>query len=141
MPGDDLEIRAFGCYILSRCIVASSEKQGQKIYKYNSETSHSDDMVAANAIREAIPFLKFSEQDYAALGMVRCQQDVLYLLASVYNTLGMTVERDMTTAKYAGCTKEIDNHADEEIPRNVFEIRSIITRVGAKIAAGSHTRR
>jgi hypothetical protein len=28
MPGDDIELRAFACYILSRCIVASSEGQG-----------------------------------------------------------------------------------------------------------------
>lgn len=120
LPGDDLEIRAFACYILSRCIIASSEKQ-------------------ENVIREAIPFLEIAEQDYGALEMVRCQQDVLYFLASVYNTLKMTTERDIVTAKHAECTAKVEAFANEDIPSHVLEIRSIITEVGAKIAAKSHT--
>ncbi|GJJ12220.1 hypothetical protein Clacol_006461 [Clathrus columnatus] len=139
ISGDDLEIRAFGCYILSRCIVASAEKKGSKTQRKYFSHKLINTMTLASIIQETIPFLNMAEQDYGALEMIRCQQDVLYFLASVYNTLGMITERDNVAARHVECTLKVEILANEEVPYHVFEIRSIITEVGAKIAARSRT--
>ncbi|KAF8487636.1 hypothetical protein JB92DRAFT_2759103 [Gautieria morchelliformis] len=118
MPGDDIEVRAFACYIYSRCIIASSDSQ-------------------ADTIREAIPFLETAEQDYATLQMLSCQQDVLYFLASVYNTLGMLEERDAASARHGRCVEVALEWARAEVPADMKAVWNIVSEVGAKIAAGS----
>ncbi|KAF8590513.1 hypothetical protein K439DRAFT_1403628 [Ramaria rubella] len=121
MSGGDIEVRAFACYILSRCIVASSNGQ-------------------ANVILQAIPFLQVAEEDYITLEMLSCQQDVLYFLASVYNTLGMEVERDAAAARHGNSVEKARRWTKTEIPVEMKEIWSIVSEVGAKIAAGVEVR-
>jgi anaphase-promoting complex subunit 5 len=89
-----------------------------------------------NVIRDAIPYLETSEKDYATLQMPTCQQDVLYFLASVYNTLGMLEERDATAARHARSVEEANKWVKEELPAEMKDIWSIVAEVGSTIAAG-----
>lgn len=94
----------------------------------------------ADMIREAIPFLETAEEDYATLKMPSCQQDVLYLLASVYNTLGMLKERDAASARHGYCVKLACEWAAAEVPEDIKEVWNIVLQVGVKIAAGAADR-
>jgi len=116
MAGDDIETRAFACLVLARCIVLSSDGK-------------------APAIQKAIPYLERAERDYGSLEMYTCQQDALYLMASVYNTLGKVEERDRAAAKHAESTAITLRLAKAEISGEMVDIWTLVTEVGAKIAA------
>ncbi|KAF8520196.1 hypothetical protein BU17DRAFT_47043 [Hysterangium stoloniferum] len=115
MPGDDIELRAFACYVLARCIVNSANGQ-------------------MTAISAAIPYLAIAEEDYGTLEMLSCQQDVLYFMASIFNTLGMQQDRDSAAARHARSVQISQAWTQAEVPTEAIEICSIITEVGARIA-------
>lgn len=91
----------------------------------------------AKVIREAIPYLQMAEKDYATLQMATCQQDVLYFLASVYNTLGMLGERDAAAARHRKSVEEGRKWIMAELSEEMKTIWWIVTEVGSAIAAGS----
>ncbi|THH03854.1 hypothetical protein EW145_g5954 [Phellinidium pouzarii] len=87
ISGDDLELRAFACYVLARCIIACSGKN-------------------TAGLRDAIPYLHIAEQDYRTLAIYSAVQDVLYVLAIVHNDLGDQHERDSAAALHVAATIE-----------------------------------
>jgi anaphase-promoting complex subunit 5 len=91
--------------------------------------------LVADTIRGAIPFLEMAEKDYAALKMLTCQQDVLYLMASVYNTLGMREERDAASARHGSCVETACAWAMADVPQDMKEVWGIVSEIGAKLAA------
>lgn len=136
MPGDDIELRAFACHILSRCIVASSEGKCEDITFIRIDEKLTLYVASsADILREAIPYLLTSEKDYSTLQMLSCQQDVLYFLATVYNTMGMLEERDTAAARHAESVAEANIWIEEELPEDIKEIWSIVGEVGSIIAA------
>lgn len=92
-------------------------------------------LLVADTIREAIPFLEIAEKDYAALKMLTCQQDVLYLTASVYNTLGMHGERDAASSRHGACVELAREWATADVPQDMKEVWNIVSAIGARIAA------
>jgi len=96
--------------------------------------------LSAPAIKASLSYLERAERDYASLEMYTCQQDVLYLMASVYNTLGMIAERDAAAARHAESTAKAARLAKAEIPPEIIEIWTLVTEVGARITAGSSVR-
>ncbi|KIJ44158.1 hypothetical protein M422DRAFT_169075 [Sphaerobolus stellatus SS14] len=117
VAGDDIELRAFACFVMARCIVLASDGQ-------------------VDAVRQAIPYLQRAEEDYKHLEMFTCLQDVFYFAASVYNTLGMVKERDMAALDHADFALRAESMVEHTLDPDVVEIWSIVTEVGAKLAAG-----
>ncbi|KAL5529052.1 hypothetical protein ACEPAG_5026 [Sanghuangporus baumii] len=90
ISGDDLELRALACYVLARCIVACSHQASNP----------------PDALRSAIPYLQIAEQDYLTLEIQPAVQDVLYVQALVYNTLGEQHERDAVALRHRDARME-----------------------------------
>ncbi|KAJ6496647.1 hypothetical protein C8R47DRAFT_349617 [Mycena vitilis] len=113
ITGQDLEQRALACFTLARCIIVAGNS-------------------AADALREAIPYLLKSEQDYLALEMHRSMMDVQYFLSVVYHNLGLQTERD-EAAKRHFATQEM--RRDVEISKEgITGVLEVVRMVGAALA-------
>ncbi|KAJ7905458.1 hypothetical protein B0H14DRAFT_2660330, partial [Mycena olivaceomarginata] len=108
IPGQDLEQRALACFTLARCIIVAGES-------------------TADALREAVPYLLKSEQDYLALEMHRAVMDVQYFLSVVYHNLGLQAERD-DAAKRHFATLEIAQ-------TRITGVLEVVRMVGATLGA------
>ncbi|KAJ7452459.1 hypothetical protein B0H11DRAFT_2073533 [Mycena galericulata] len=83
ISGQDLEQRALACFTLARCIIVAGESTGM-----------------SSALREAVPYLLKSEQDYLALEMFHAVMDVQYFLSVVYHNLGLQMEREEAARRH-----------------------------------------
>ncbi|EJD06020.1 uncharacterized protein FOMMEDRAFT_166316 [Fomitiporia mediterranea MF3/22] len=89
ISGEDIEQRAFACFVLARCIIACAEKNPEEL-------------------GNAIPYLQIAEQDYRTLEIHTAVQDVLYVTALVYNSLGEKehAARDAAAMRHMDAKKE-----------------------------------
>ncbi|KAJ7343519.1 hypothetical protein DFH08DRAFT_872936 [Mycena albidolilacea] len=113
IPGQDLEQRALACFTLARCIIVAGES-------------------TADALREAVPYLLKSEQDYLALEMHRAVMDVQYFLSVVYHNLGLQAERD-EVAKRHFATLEMRKQV-EMSDEGITRVLEVVRMVGATLA-------
>ncbi|KAG8893475.1 hypothetical protein FRB99_001919 [Tulasnella sp. 403] len=86
LNGDDLEIRAYACYVLARCIIAQSWSVGDP--KKPPETDKQN-----TALEEALPFLQVAERDYATIEIYRERMHVIYTLSVVYHNLALGLQK------------------------------------------------
>lgn len=64
-----------------------------------------DDSIASD-LSDALPFLKKAEEDYRSLNMLPAVQDVLYIKAVVYNSLGDMRGRDKAAKEHMSVGRE-----------------------------------
>ncbi|KAJ7774662.1 hypothetical protein DFH07DRAFT_800430 [Mycena maculata] len=113
ISGQDLEQRALACFTLARCIIVAGDS-------------------AAEALREAVPYLVKSEQDYLTLEMYRAVMDVQYFLSVVYHNLGLQLESD-EVAKRHFATQEM--RRELEVSEDGFTgVLEVVRMVGAALA-------
>ncbi|KAJ7470732.1 hypothetical protein FB451DRAFT_1254671 [Mycena latifolia] len=113
IPGQDLEQRALACFTLARCIIVAGDS-------------------TAESLKEALPYLLKSEQDFLALEMHRAVMDVQYFLSVVYHNLGLQVERD-EAAKRHFATQELRREL-EMSSEGICEVLEIVRVAGAALA-------
>ncbi|TFY82669.1 hypothetical protein EWM64_g1341 [Hericium alpestre] len=116
IDGDNLEQRALACFVLARCIIAAGEQSRE-------------------SIEEALPYLKIAEQDYATLEMFRSLADVQYLIAVLYNNLGMMAEREAAAERHLQTEEERKKAAVTVSEPWVIEVWDLVCEIVAKMAA------
>ena len=95
----------------------------------------SDNMLTEDALRECIPYLDIAEKDYAALEMYRSLQDVQFLLAVVYDNLGMVEDRDKAAERHRDVGK-LKEGAERKISEPwIIEVLDIVADVSAALAS------
>ncbi|KAG8881233.1 hypothetical protein FRB98_004464 [Tulasnella sp. 332] len=82
LNGDDVEIRAYACYTLARCIIAES-------WSKDDPTIPPPPARQNAALEEALPFLHVAEQDYTTIEMYQERLNVIYMLSVVYHNLAL----------------------------------------------------
>ena len=89
----------------------------------------------ADALREAIPWLKTAAEDYAALEMYRALQDTLYLLAVLYHNLGMIKDRDEVAERHHRVGKEREEAEKQATEPWITEVLDIVSEISVALAA------
>jgi len=77
-------------------------------------------------------WLVIAEKDYLALQICRSAMDVQYLLATVYNTLGLEQERDAVAKRYEGTQKLLARCEMAVIDEEAGKILDMVAAIGAK---------
>ncbi|KAJ7940672.1 hypothetical protein B0H13DRAFT_1939292 [Mycena leptocephala] len=119
ISGQDLEQRALACFTLARCIIVAGDS-------------------TADTLREAVPYLLKSEQDYLTLEMHCAVMDVQYFLSVVYHNLGLQTDRD-EAAKRHFATQEM-RRGLEMSDEGITGVLEVMRMVGAALAHRSTIR-
>ncbi|KAG9025744.1 hypothetical protein FRB95_009811 [Tulasnella sp. JGI-2019a] len=82
LNGDNVEIRAYACYTLARCIIAESWSQDDPNVPPPPARQN-------KALEAALPFLHVAEQDYTTMEMYQERLNVIYMLSVVYHNLAL----------------------------------------------------
>ncbi|KAJ7172511.1 armadillo-type protein [Mycena filopes] len=117
ISGQDLEQRALACFTLARCIIVAGES-------------------TADAMREAVPYILKSEEDYLALEMHHAVMDVQYFLSVVYHNLGLHAERE-EAAKRHFATQEMRKEL-EMSDEGISGILQVVKMAGAATCSKSY---
>ncbi|KIO27468.1 hypothetical protein M407DRAFT_23283 [Tulasnella calospora MUT 4182] len=85
LNGDDIEIRAYACHTLARCIIAESWSQDDPKAKPPPAKQ-------VAALEEAIPFLQVAETDYNQIGVYTERLHVIYTLSVVHHNIALGLQ-------------------------------------------------
>ncbi|KAJ7046748.1 hypothetical protein C8F04DRAFT_1061598 [Mycena alexandri] len=113
ISGQDIEQRALACFTLARCIIVAGES-------------------TPDALREAVPYLIKSEQDFLTLEMHRAVMDVQYFLSVVYHNLGLHAEREEAAKRHLA-TQEMRKEL-EVSDEGISGILQVVKMAGAALA-------
>ncbi|KAI5899674.1 uncharacterized protein SCHCODRAFT_02605806 [Schizophyllum commune H4-8] len=113
--GDDLEQRAFACFMLARCIIAEGKQSRE-------------------ALLEGLQWLPTAEQDYKTLEMYQSQMDVQYLISVIYHNLDMEAERDAAADRHAATARVFKAQEDVLVDKETEEILDVVASIGAALA-------
>ncbi|KAK2466948.1 hypothetical protein APHAL10511_001206 [Amanita phalloides] len=113
--GDDLEQRGTACFTLARCIIAAEGP-------------------TELALREAVRYLLFAENDFKILQIYRSLQEVQYLLSVMYHNLGLNVERNQMAVKHAKTEAELRRLEEIAVDDELEQILDTVVSVGAALA-------
>ncbi|PAV23210.1 imaginal discs arrested [Pyrrhoderma noxium] len=112
--GDDIELRAFGCFVLARCIVACSTKN-------------------PSGVKDALPYLQIAEEDYRLLEIYPSVQDVIYVTALVYNILGDEKARDEAAKRHEVAGADVERTDTMDVSKYWPEIWEFAGEVCARL--------
>ncbi|KAL1673367.1 hypothetical protein EV122DRAFT_222894 [Schizophyllum commune] len=116
MPqANDLEQRAFACFMLARCIIAEGKQSRE-------------------ALLEGLRWLPTAEQDYKTLEMYQSQMDVQYLISVIYHNLDMEAERDAAADRHAATARAFKAEEDILVDKETEEILDVVASIGAALA-------
>ncbi|TDL27540.1 hypothetical protein BD410DRAFT_875728 [Rickenella mellea] len=116
ISGDDLELRAFSCFVYARCIIACAGE--------NSE-----------GLRDALPHLNMAESDYRVVHILQAVLDVQYLTSVVYHNLGMEKERDDAALRHRATEEECRVVEAMDVDEQFKDIWRLVSEVGCTLAA------
>ena len=94
---------------------------------------------AAAGLRDALPYLKISEDDYRTLQLQLCVQDVVYVTALVYNSLGDTTSRDAAATRHKEAQAAHVRLEAIGLNDNWAELWDVVKEVGAALASRAKT--
>jgi len=114
--GDDLELRAFACYVLARCIIATCGKNFE-------------------GLREALPYLQIAEEDYRKIEIHLAVQDVLYVTSLVHHNLGEEKERNAAADRHVLSQAENSKLHSVDVNGNWEEIWALAGEISAALAS------
>ena len=92
-------------------------------------------VMPADALREAMSYLKIAEADFQTLEIYRSVKDVQYLLSVIYHNLGMIKERDEVAIRHSQTEedqKRLELTTFDPLYQEVFEV---VAEVGAALAS------
>lgn len=90
--------------------------------------------MAAQELREAIPYLITAERLYTLLEISSSLTDVLYLLSVVYHNTGLVKERDETSQRYETAADTARELAAVAVDDEAQEILEVVALAGAQLA-------
>ncbi|KAG6832387.1 hypothetical protein H0H92_002655 [Tricholoma furcatifolium] len=113
ITGNDIEQRAFACFTLARCLIASNGPSG---------------------IKEALHYLTMAESDYETLQIVASLLHVQYLLSVVYHNLGMREERDAAARRHIETLELHRKQGVVVVEDDTRRVLEVVELVGAQLA-------
>ncbi|KZT59757.1 hypothetical protein CALCODRAFT_175597 [Calocera cornea HHB12733] len=120
LRGDDLEQRAYGCFTLARCMIANADGDVSKL-------------------QEAIPWLQRAWKDYEAIELIKSTQQVLYVLAVVYENLRDEGKRDAASERLLELEAIVTERSTKAVEPKYMAMMELSVEVLAYVAVGGRS--
>ncbi|EJU05779.1 hypothetical protein DACRYDRAFT_113825 [Dacryopinax primogenitus] len=117
LRGDDLEQRAYACFTLARCMIANAEGDVSKL-------------------EEAIPWLQRALKDYEAIELIKSSQQVLYVLAVVYENTNDEEKRNAASQRLLDLESLVKQRHTRTVESKYMEMLELSVEILAYVATG-----
>lgn len=133
ISGNDIEQRAFACFILARCILSVGGSDGGPHCCDLRRFFNS--LLSGTALKKALNYLLISEADFVVLDIPVSLSDVRYLISVVYHNLGMVNERNQIAQKVADAFAQQQKNEAWIWDDKMSDILNAVAMVGVALAS------